>query len=172
MKLLLRLPHWQIFLLSWGPLMTVLVVLFKFPDLILTYFPFALALFLIGLANSFAWVWVIVHELKKTVKSINTKLFNIAFWIPFIYIWSIIGFILFNLFVRKVKKRQPAGRSNSLNNSGSTLRMLYHLRADVRWQVGQDHGGWKKTSDQRAYCRVCFDVISSNWPLDNSAKNK
>jgi hypothetical protein len=83
--------------------MTVLVVLFKFPDLILTYFPFALALFLIGLANSFAWVWVIVHELKKTVKSINTKLFNIAFWIPFIYIWSIIGFILFNLFVRKVK---------------------------------------------------------------------
>lgn len=103
MKLLLRISHWQIFLLSWGPLTAVLIVLFNFPDLILAYFPFVLALFLIGLANSFAWVWVIVNELQKAVKPMNTKLFKIAFWIPLISVCSFIGFVLFNLFVQKVK---------------------------------------------------------------------
>jgi hypothetical protein len=103
MKYLLKLKHWQIFLLSWGPLTTVLVILFKVPDLILAYFPFVLAAFLIGLANSFAWVWIVVVELNKVLTTINTRLFKIAFWIPFVYIWAFIAFMLFNLFVRKVK---------------------------------------------------------------------
>jgi hypothetical protein len=103
MKIFLRLSHWQIFLWSWGPLTTVLVTLFIAPTFILAYFPFMLAAFLAGLANCFAWVWAIAHELKKIVTSVNTTLFKVVFWIPFIYIWLIIAFMLFNLFVRKVK---------------------------------------------------------------------
>jgi hypothetical protein len=99
----LRLRHWQIFLIAWGPLTAVLLVLFNFPDLILGYFPIVLGLFLIGLANSFAWVWAIVKKLKKLVPFLSTTLFRIAFWIPFTFIWTNIAFALYNLRIRKVQ---------------------------------------------------------------------
>lgn len=103
MMMFIRLRHWQIFLIAWGPLTAVLLVLFNFPDLILYYFPIVLGLFLIGLANSFAWVWAIVNEMKKFVPPISTTLFKIAFWVPFTYIWIMIAFALYNLRIRKVQ---------------------------------------------------------------------
>lgn len=100
----LRLRHWQIFLIAWGPLTAVLLVLFNFPDLILYYFPIVLGLFLIGcLANSFSWILAIVNEMTKFVPAISMTLFKIEFWVPFTYIWIIIAFALYNLRIRKVQ---------------------------------------------------------------------
>jgi hypothetical protein len=53
--------------------------------------------------NSFVWVWSINEKLQSFSQTISNKLFKVAFWIPFIYIWTFIAFMLFNLFVRKVK---------------------------------------------------------------------
>lgn len=103
MKLLLQLKHWQIFLASWAPLTAVLIILFTIPDLIGTYFPIMVATFLIALSMSFAWVWTIVKELGELAPVPATKLFKVAFWIPFTYIWFIIGSLFFNFFVRKVE---------------------------------------------------------------------
>jgi hypothetical protein len=76
---------------------------FKNPSFNFSLLPIRVAAFLVGLVNSFAWIWVIVRELKKVVIAINTMWFKIAFWIPCIYIWAFIAFMLFNLFVRKIK---------------------------------------------------------------------
>lgn len=101
--ILLRLKHWQLFLIAWGPLTVVPLILFKFPELVPGSFTIVLGLFLIGLANSFAWVWAIVNEMKKFVPAISTTLFKIAFWIPFTFIWTVIAFALYNLRIRKVQ---------------------------------------------------------------------
>jgi hypothetical protein len=76
--------------------------MFITPVVIVNYFQLWLVLFLIGLMNSFIWIWAIGKGLQKFSQSVSTGLFKIAFWIPFIYIWTFIAFMLFNLFVRKV----------------------------------------------------------------------
>lgn len=102
-RMLLRFCHWQLFLIAWGPLTGVLLILFILPDLVPGSFTIVLGLFLIGLANSFAWVWAIVKELKKSVPFVSTTLFKIAFWIPFTYVWTVIAFGLYNLRIRKIQ---------------------------------------------------------------------
>ena len=103
MMMFLRLRHWQLFLIAWGPVTVVLLALFKFPEFVPGNFTIVVGVFLIGLANSFAWVWAMVKELKKLVPFLSTTLFKIAFWIPFAFIWTVIAFALYNLRIRKVQ---------------------------------------------------------------------
>jgi hypothetical protein len=77
--------------------------MFVSPMIVINFFQFWLVLFLVGLMNSFVWVWSINEKLQSFSQTISNKLFKVAFWIPFIYIWTFIAFMLFNLFVRKVK---------------------------------------------------------------------
>lgn len=107
MRTILKLKHWQIFILSWGPLSTTLTILFVDATVIGLCFRLWLILFLISLMNSFIWVWAIVKELEKLSSSISTKLFKIAFWIPFIYIWKFICIMLCSAFGRKIKSINP-----------------------------------------------------------------
>lgn len=106
MKQLLRLRHWQVFLISWGLLTTFFICLIIQPDIIMYYLPIWILMFLIGIINSFVWVWIIVTALIPTIALAvrpKNKLFKICFWIPAIYVSYIVGFLLFNLFVRKVE---------------------------------------------------------------------
>ncbi len=105
MNLLLRLRHWQLFLISWGPLTTFFVLFFIRPNIVGDTLLVWVILFPIVLINSFAWVWSTVTALIPTITSTarpRTKLFNICFWIPSIYVAYIVGFIYFNFFVWKV----------------------------------------------------------------------
>lgn len=103
MKIFLRLRHWQIFLLSWGPLSCVFILLYTLPLFFVNNFHLWLIVFLVALMNSFIWVFAIATELQKFTATIHSAFFKIAFWIPFIYVWASIAFALFNFFVRKVK---------------------------------------------------------------------
>src|SRR5690606_9181673 len=103
MNIFLRIKHWQLFLLSWGPLSLVFILLYTQPMVFANYFQLWLIIFSISVMNSFVWVWAVGRELQKRTLETHSKLFKIAFWIPFIYIWAFISFMLFNFFVRKVK---------------------------------------------------------------------
>jgi len=103
MKAILKLAHWQVFVLSWGPLSFVLILLFNSPNIFLYYLPLWLVLVLVGLMNSFIWVWAIAYELQKLSHQIHLKLFKVAFWVPFTCIWSFIAVMLFDFFIYKTK---------------------------------------------------------------------
>ena len=107
MRTILKLKHWQIFILSWGTFTIIPTTVFIAPAVIGLCFRLWLILFLISLMNSFIWVWAIVKELEKLSRSISTKLFKIAFWIPFIYIWKFICIMLCSAFGRKIKSINP-----------------------------------------------------------------
>lgn len=107
MRTILKLKHWQIFILSWGSLIIIPSTVFIAPAVISFCFQLWLILFLISLMNCFIWVWAIVKGLEKLSSSISTKLFKIVFWIPFIYIWEFICTTLYSAFVRKIKSINP-----------------------------------------------------------------
>lgn len=98
----LRLKHWQLFLISWAPLSQFFILLSTGSDL-LNYFPVVLFLFLAGLTTSFIWVWQIVSKLKTLFPFMRFGFFRIAFWIPCAYSYTFIFFMLYNLFIHKVR---------------------------------------------------------------------
>jgi hypothetical protein len=105
----LRAKHWQLFLVSWGPVSLFLILMFSSLGDRVPYlsFDFALFLFVCGLSNSFAWVWLIVARLKKMSSPMRFGLFSVAFWIPCVYIHAFVFFMLYNFYVRKVKSINP-----------------------------------------------------------------
>lgn len=106
MKRLLQLRHWQLFLISWGPLTIFFALLLIRPTVIGETLLVWVILFPIVLMNSFAWVWSIVKVLSPTISPDdrpNSKLFKICFWVPAVYAFYIVGFLYFSFFVRKVQ---------------------------------------------------------------------
>ena len=129
MKRLLHFKHWQIFLISWGPLATVLSLVFTHSDILIDYLQLWLVLFLVGAANSFIWIWIIAAELEKSAPQLNVRLFKIAFWIPCIYISSFVAYMLYNLFIHKVKSINARVEVNIWMSIGvlSILCIIYGL---------------------------------------------
>ena len=93
-------------MISWGLLTAFFACLFIQPDLIIYYLPIWIIIFLVGAINSFVWVWSTVTTVLLTITPEvrpNDKLFKTCFWIPAIFISYFVGYMLFNLFVHKVK---------------------------------------------------------------------
>ena len=86
MSFILRLKHWQLFLLTWGlPLLINPIALYD-PDLVKTIFPFMILLFT---ASIFGWIWTIGVKLNGLLPEgvhLNVARFKRVVSIPFIYL--------------------------------------------------------------------------------------
>lgn len=106
MKRLLTLRHWQLFSISWGLLTAFFACLIFQPDFLLYYLQGWILIFLIGTVNSFVWVWItakMLNQLNADNLRTDSKVFNIFFWIPTTYVACIVFYLLFNLFIYKIK---------------------------------------------------------------------
>ena len=89
MKFLLKLKHWQLFLLTWGLPMLANVFTFSHPELMFQMFPIIMVLFTFG---TLGWVWAIATELNQKLPSdlkLKSERFKIYFSIPILYILGI-----------------------------------------------------------------------------------
>src|SRR5258708_4456376 len=86
MRLLLRLKHWQLFLLTWGLPMLLNFLTFSNPVLVFKLFPIMTLVFVIV---NFGWVWAIATVLQTKLSSavkLKVGQFKILFLIPMVYI--------------------------------------------------------------------------------------
>jgi hypothetical protein len=89
MRILLRLKHWQLFLLTWGLPILIDIFAFSDPGLLLQLFPVMMIVFTVGI---FGWVWAISTELQSKLPpnvKLNVRQFKILFLIPIVYILGI-----------------------------------------------------------------------------------
>jgi hypothetical protein len=89
MKFLLKLKHWQLFLLTWGFPMLANILTFSQPELMFLVFPIMMVFFTLG---TLGWVWAIVTELNQKLPldvRLNSGRFKIYFSIPILYILGI-----------------------------------------------------------------------------------
>ena len=95
MRFLLRLKHWQVFLLTWGVPIIFDIYTINDPSLLFELFPIMMTIFSLTL---FAWIWAISTELNKHLaknNQLNLKQFKVMFLIPFIYVAAIDIYLLF-----------------------------------------------------------------------------
>jgi len=108
MKFLLRLKHWQLFLLTWGFPILLNFFTFSSPELIFKLFPVMLLIFMIGI---FGWVWAIatqLHEKLPVNVRLNVGSFKIFFLIPITYSLAITGWMSYIFYAG------PSGESGSI----------------------------------------------------------
>lgn len=89
MRFLLRLKHWQLFLLTWGIPIAINLYTFSNPELMVKLFPVMMLVFIIGI---FGWIWAISTQLHKKLPrqvKLNIRGFKVVFSIPIIYTLAI-----------------------------------------------------------------------------------
>jgi hypothetical protein len=92
MKHLIKLKHWQLFLLTWGIPLIINIYSFFDTSVLFKAFPIILGLFIFGMLG---WVWSIGTGLhKKLPEGIKLKLwpFRLFIFIPILYIIFILLF--------------------------------------------------------------------------------
>ena len=85
MRFLLRLKHWQLFLITWGTPIAINIYTLSRPALMVKLFPVMMVVFIIGI---FGWIWAISTQLHKklpTEVKLNIKGFKIIFSVPIFY---------------------------------------------------------------------------------------
>lgn len=90
MRFLLRLKHWQLFLLTWGLPIIMNIFTMNNPGMMVKSFPLMMLFFMVGI---FGWIWAIateLHEKLPTGVSLNVNGFKVFFSIPIIYMLAII----------------------------------------------------------------------------------
>lgn len=93
MKFLLRLKHWQLFLLTWGIPIAINVYSIVNPRILFQLFPAMMFVFIVIV---FAWIWSVSTVLHKHLPSgidLNLKQFQRMFFIPIAYFVFILGWI-------------------------------------------------------------------------------
>lgn len=86
MKFLLKLKHWQLFGLTWGPLIFLNIVTFSNPLPVGQAFPILMVLFAFG---TLGWIWAISTSLNSKLPDgtkLNSRRFQFLFAIPVIYV--------------------------------------------------------------------------------------
>ncbi|WP_299821155.1 hypothetical protein [uncultured Pontibacter sp.] len=119
MKFLLKLKHWQLFLLTWGLPMLVNVFTFSRPELMFQVFPIMMIFFTLG---TLGWVWAIATELNQKLPSdvrLNAGRFKVYFSIPILYI---LGIIIYMAFLTS-----GSGDNTSMVVTGTILVVLHLL---------------------------------------------
>lgn len=92
MKQLIKLKHWQLFLLTWGIPLTINIYSFFDTSILFKAFPIILSAFFFGILS---WVWSIGTGLhKKLPEGIKLKLwpFRLCIFIPILYMILILLF--------------------------------------------------------------------------------
>jgi hypothetical protein len=90
MRFLLRLKHWQLFLLTWGLPITIDIYAFSDLELMVKLFPLMTVVFAMAV---FGWIWAIAAVLHQRVPigvNLNLTQFKVMFSIPIIYILTIV----------------------------------------------------------------------------------
>jgi len=89
MRFLLRLKHWQLFLITWGIPIAINIYSFSDPMFMVKLFPVMMIVFIIGI---FGWIWAISTVLHKKLPAevnLNVRQFKILFSIPIMYTLAI-----------------------------------------------------------------------------------
>lgn len=85
MRFLLRLKHWQLFLITWGIPILINIYSFSRPALMVKLFPVMMVVFIIGI---FGWIWAISTQLHKKLPveaNLNIRGFKMIFSVPIFY---------------------------------------------------------------------------------------
>ena len=109
MKFLLRLKHWQLFLLTWG--VPILIDIYSFVDMTILFrlFPAMMFVFMVMV---FGWIWTISTALHKKLPpgvNLNLRQFQLMFAIPIIYCLVILGWINFANFTDQYGEQDDLG---------------------------------------------------------------
>ena len=107
MRFLLRLKHWQLFLLTWGVPIGINAFTFSRPALMVKLFPLMMVVFIIGI---FGWIWAISTQLHKKLPmavNLNIKGFKIIFSVPILYTLALTLWMGYQFYFRF-----PEGSSN------------------------------------------------------------
>jgi glucan phosphoethanolaminetransferase (alkaline phosphatase superfamily) len=86
MKFLLKLKHYQLFMLTWGIGASISIFSLANPRLLLQAFPLIIGLFALG---TLGWMWAIVthlHDKLPVSSPINPEYFKKAFKVPIAYV--------------------------------------------------------------------------------------
>lgn len=95
MRVLLKLKHWQLFLITWGIPIAINVYSFSNPERMVRLFPLMMMVFIVGI---FGWIWAISTELHKMLPvdvHMNIKGFKIIFSIPILYLLALTGWMVY-----------------------------------------------------------------------------
>ncbi len=93
MKFLLRLKHWQLFLLTWGVPIAINIYSFVDPTILFELFPAMMFVFIVMV---FGWIWAVSTVLHKQLPpgvNLNLRQFQLMFAIPIVYCLFILGWI-------------------------------------------------------------------------------
>jgi hypothetical protein len=93
MKFLLRLKHWQLFLLTWGVPIAIDIYSFSDPTILFRLFPAMMFVFMVMV---FGWIWSVSTVLHKQLPhgvDLNLRQFQLMFAIPIVYCLFILGWI-------------------------------------------------------------------------------
>lgn len=85
MRFLLKLKHWQLFLITWGIPIVINIYTFSDPRLMVQLFPIMMMVFIIGI---FGWIWAIstvLHKKLPAAVALNIKRFKLIFSVPILY---------------------------------------------------------------------------------------
>lgn len=107
MRFLLRLRHWQLFLITWGIPILINIYTISRPALMVKLFPVMMALFIIGVLG---WIWAISTQLHKKLPeevNLNVRTFKLIFSIPILYTVSLTLWMAYQFYFR-----YPEGSSN------------------------------------------------------------
>ena len=107
MRLLLKLKHWQLFLITWGIPVGINAFSFSNPERLVKLFPLMMMVFIVGI---FGWIWAISTELHKKLPTdvhMNIKGFKIIFSVPILYLLALTCWMAYQFYFRF-----PEGSSN------------------------------------------------------------
>jgi hypothetical protein len=107
MRFLLRLKHWQLFLITWGIPIGINLFTFSRPALMVKLFPLMMIVFIVGI---FGWIWAISTQLHKKLPmeaNLNIRGFKIVFSVPIFYTLALTFWMIYQFYFRF-----PAGSSN------------------------------------------------------------
>lgn len=105
MRFLLRLKHWQLFLITWGVPISIFTL--SRPALMVKLLPVTMIIFIIGI---FGWIWAISTQLQKKLPmevKLDIKGFKIIFSVPIFYTLALTLWMAYQFYFRF-----PEGSSN------------------------------------------------------------
>lgn len=100
MRFLLRLRHWQLFVITWGIPFAIHAYTFSKPALMVKLFPVMMLLFIIGI---FGWIWAISTELHKKLPAdvnLNINSFKLVFSVPIIYLLALTFWMFYRFYFK------------------------------------------------------------------------
>lgn len=107
MRFLLRLKHWQLFLITWGIPILINLYTISRPELLVKLFPLMMVVLTIGI---FGWIWAISTQLHKKLPlevNLDIRLFKLVFSIPIFYMLALTLWMAYQFYIR-----YPEGSSN------------------------------------------------------------